>query len=221
MALITTRFEAIKLAIAREQELGQGVTTAGGEAGGDELARRLDEVDEILAFLRRVNKAKHISFEEIRRLEEIQHQTFHNVRGQVRTYLTEEELNHLKVPAGNLTGEEYQEIQNHVVHTLNIINKIPFTKDLERIPMIAAAHHEKLDGSGYPLGLTAPEIPLEARILGVADVYDALTAADRPYRGAVPVKEALQYLIKEAEDGRLDAALVDLFVRRKLYEGVT
>ena len=87
--------------------------------------------------------------------------------------------------------------------------------------MIAAAHHEKLDGSGYPLGLSASDIPIQARILGVADVYDALTATDRPYRGAMPVQKALQHLIKEAEAGKLDPDLVDLFVRKKLYEGVT
>ena len=87
--------------------------------------------------------------------------------------------------------------------------------------MIAAAHHEKLDGSGYPLGLTAADIMMQARILGIADVYDALTATDRPYRGAMPVQEALQHLIREAEAGKLDSELVDLFVSRKLYEGVT
>jgi HD-GYP domain-containing protein (c-di-GMP phosphodiesterase class II) len=108
-----------------------------------------------------------------------------------------------------------------VLQTLNIINKIPFTNDLERIPVIAAAHHEKLDGSGYPLGLTASDITIQARILGIADVYDALTASDRPYRGAMPVQEALQHLIKEAEAGKLDRDLVDLFVSKKLYEGVT
>ena len=87
--------------------------------------------------------------------------------------------------------------------------------------MIAAAHHEKLDGSGYPLGLTAADIMIQARILGIADVYDALTATDRPYRGAMPVDEALAHLIEEADAGKLDRALVELFVRKKLYEGVT
>ena len=87
--------------------------------------------------------------------------------------------------------------------------------------MIAAAHHEKLDGSGYPLGLTAPDIMIQARILGIADVYDALTATDRPYRGAMPVQEALRHLIEEAEVGKLDRDLVDLFVSKKLYDGVT
>jgi HD-GYP domain-containing protein (c-di-GMP phosphodiesterase class II) len=125
------------------------------------------------------------------------------------------------VREGNLTSEEYEEIRGHVLHTLNIINKIPFAKDLERIPLIAAAHHEKLDGSGYPLGLKAPEIMIQARILGLADVFDALTATDRPYRGAMPIEEALRILTREAETGKLDRDLVELFVTKKLYDGVT
>ncbi len=186
MELISTRFEAIKLAVARDCD-----------AGHTRIA------------------------EEIRRIEEIQTESFRNARGEVRAYLSEEEVHHLSLPSGNLTGKEFQEVRGHVLQTLNIINKIPFTNDLERIPVIAAAHHEKLDGSGYPLGLTASDITIQARILGIADVYDALTASDRPYRGAMPVQEALQHLIKEAEAGKLDRDLVDLFVSKKLYEGVT
>ena len=171
--------------------------------------------------IKKINKAKQLNLEEIRRVQRIQAKSFRNARGEVRAYLSEEEAHHLSLPTGNLTGREFQEVQGHVLQTLNIINKIPFTKDLERIPVIAAAHHEKLDGSGYPLGLTAPDIMIQARILGIADVYDALTATDRPYRGAMPVQEALGHILKEAEVGRLDNELVDLFVSKKLYEGVT
>jgi HD-GYP domain-containing protein (c-di-GMP phosphodiesterase class II) len=221
MELITTRFEAIKLSLARDFERERAEVGGYQGDGAVELERRLREVDEEMEFIRKTNRAKQISSEEIRRLREIQTKNFRNARGEVRAYLSEEEAHNLSLPTGNLTGKEFQEVQGHVLQTLNIINKIPFTKDLERIPVIAAAHHEKLDGSGYPLGLTAPDIPIQARILGVADVYDALTATDRPYRGAMPVKEALQHLIKEAKAGKLDPDLVDLFVRRKLYEGVT
>ncbi|MFP3870292.1 MAG: HD domain-containing phosphohydrolase [Syntrophobacteria bacterium] len=220
MELIASRFEAIKLSVVCEYERQRAQAGKVGGAAAEECSRRLDEVEEILEFIRRINQAKRISPGETRRLESIKRKTFRNARGQARTYLTEAEFRQLSIPAGNLTEEEYQEIQNHVVYTMNIINKIPFTRDLKRIPMIAAAHHEKLDGSGYPLGLRAPEILLQARILGVADVYDALTAADRPYRGAMPTNEALQYLLKEAETGRLDPDLVDLFVRKRLYRGV-
>ena len=221
MELISTRFEAIKLAVARDFERQKSESKDSEGINHFELERRLQEVDEDLAFIRKINKAQDLTSEEIRRVQELQGKSFRNARGEVRAYLSEEESRHLSLPAGNLTGMEFQEVQGHVLQTLNIINKIPFTKDLERIPVIAAAHHEKLDGSGYPLGLTAPDIMIQARILGIADVYDALTATDRPYRGAMPVQEALRHLIEEAEGGKLDRDLVDLFVSKKLYHGVT
>ena len=221
MELISTRFEAIKLAVARDFERQKSESKNSAGINHFELERRLQEVDEDLAFIRKINKAKDLTSEEIQRVQELQGKSFRNARGEVRAYLSEEEARHLSLPTGNLTGMEFQEVQGHVLQTLNIINKIPFTKDLERIPVIAAAHHEKLDGSGYPLGLTAPDIMIQARILGIADVYDALTATDRPYRGAMPVQEALRHLIEEAEVGKLDRDLVDLFVSKKLYDGVT
>ncbi len=221
MELISTRFEAIKLSVARDFERQRRAEEGSKETDHARLERRLRRVDEDLGFIRKINRAMRLSLEEIRRIEEIQTKSFRNARGEVRAYLSEEEVHHLSLPSGNLTGKEFQEVRGHVLQTLNIINKIPFTNDLERIPVIAAAHHEKLDGSGYPLGLTASDITIQARILGIADVYDALTASDRPYRGAMPVQEALQHLIKEAEEGKLDRDLVDLFVRKSLYEGVT
>lgn len=209
MELIGTRFETIKLAVVRDS------------SDAEKVEQKLAEVEQDLEFIKRINQAKRISPADIQRLREIRHKTYRNARGEVRTYLSADELHHLSIPEGNLTDEEYQEIRSHVAHTLNIINKIPFPRDLERIPLIAAAHHEKLDGTGYPLGLTSPEIMVQARILGVADVYDALTATDRPYRGALPTKEALQHLIREAQTGKLDPDLVDLFLRKRLYDGVT
>jgi len=221
MELIANRFEMIKLAILYEAQLN------GGQAGGapqnpaGEVERRLEEADQDLEVIRQINGAKWIKAEQIERVQQIQRKTFRDARGQIRPHLTEEEAHNLSVREGNLTPEEYEEIRGHVLHTLNIINKIPFARDLERIPLIAAAHHEKLDGSGYPLGLKAPDIMIQARILGLADVYDALTATDRPYRGAIPIEEALKILTREAETGKLDRDLVELFVTKKLYDGVT
>jgi HD-GYP domain-containing protein (c-di-GMP phosphodiesterase class II) len=221
MELIANRVEMIKMAILYEAQLH------GGQAGGapqdpaGEVERRLEEADQDLEFIRQINRAKWIKAEQVERVRQIQRETFRDARGQIRPYLTEEEAHHLCVREGNLTSEEYEEIRGHVLHTLNIINKIPFAKDLERIPLIAAAHHEKLDGSGYPLGLKAGDIMIQARILGLADVYDALTATDRPYRGAMPIEEALKILTREAETGKLDRDLVELFVTKKLYDGVT
>ncbi|HVO85113.1 MAG TPA: HD domain-containing phosphohydrolase [Syntrophobacteria bacterium] len=221
MELIASRFEMIKLAILYEAQLN------GSQAGGapqnpaGAVERGLEEADQDLEIIRQINRAKWIKTEQLERVQQIHRKTFRDARGQIRPYLTEEEAHHLSVREGNLTSEEYEEIRGHVLHTLNIINKIPFAKDLERIPLIAAAHHEKLDGSGYPLGLKAPDIMIQARILGLADVYDALTATDRPYRGAMPTEQALEILVREAEAGKLDRDLVELFVTKKLYDGVT
>jgi HD-GYP domain-containing protein (c-di-GMP phosphodiesterase class II) len=221
MELIANRFEMIKLAILYEAQLNGGQASGAQGNPGGEVERRLEEVDQDIELIRQLNRAKWIETEQAGRIKQLQGKTFRDARGLIRPYLTEDEAHHLSVAEGNVTSEEYEEIRSHVLHTLNIINKIPFAKDLERIPLIAAAHHEKLDGSGYPLGLKAPDIMIQARILGVADVYDALTATDRPYRGAMPIDEALKILTREAETGKLDRDLVKLFVTKKLYDGVT
>jgi HD-GYP domain-containing protein (c-di-GMP phosphodiesterase class II) len=105
-----------------------------------------------------------------------------------------------------------------VDYSLAILRNISFTEDLENIPKYAAAHHEYLNGSGYPKGLRGDEITLQSRILCIADIYDALTAPDRPYKKAMPLERSLKILQNDAACGKLDAELVDLFVRRKLYE---
>ena len=183
------------MAVGRDFERQRRAEEGSKETDHIELERRLREVDEDLGFIRQINKAMRLSSEEIRRIEEIQTKSFRNARGEVRAYLSEEEVHHLSLPSGNLTGKEFQEVRGHVLQTLNIINKIPFTNDLERIPVIAAAHHEKLDGSGYPDGLKGKDIPQAARILSVIDSYDAIVSG-RPYSPARSEEDALRELDK-------------------------
>jgi HD-GYP domain-containing protein (c-di-GMP phosphodiesterase class II) len=135
--------------------------------------------------------------------------------------LTSEELTSLLVLQGNLTPQEYAEIQGHALQTLNILEKIPFTKHLSQVPRLAAAHHERLDGSGYPFHLTAPDLSFQARILAIADTFDALTSKDRPYRSSFDNDKALRVLEDEAAQGKLDKDLVDLFVSRRLFDLVS
>ncbi len=123
----------------------------------------------------------------------------------------------LSVPQGSLTEDERREIQSHVVHTMAYLRQIPWTGDLARIPDIAAAHHEKLDGSGYPFGLSRDEIPLQSRMMTIADIFDALTARDRPYKSSLPAEKALDILSQEARIGRIDAELLDLFIASEAY----
>ena len=109
-------------------------------------------------------------------------------------------------------------IESHVVHTWDFVSNIPWPEEYRRIPEFALKHHEKLDGSGYPQGLKGEEIPLQARMICVADIYDALSAPDRPYKKAVPHSKVLSILREEGESGKLDVDLVELFINRKLWE---
>jgi HD-GYP domain-containing protein (c-di-GMP phosphodiesterase class II) len=110
-------------------------------------------------------------------------------------------------------------MHSHVVKTRTIVTKIPFTKELQNVAEIAADHHEMLNGTGYPNGVKADEIPFQARILAVADVFDALTAADRPYKKACSLELTFKILREEVDKGRMDGRIVDLLIDKKLYEG--
>lgn len=123
----------------------------------------------------------------------------------------DDDLEYLSIPKGSLTALERRAIESHVTYTHGFLAQIPWTRDLARVETIASAHHEKLDGSGYPHGLRAEAIPVQARILTIADIYDALTAADRPYKKALPTERALDILHQEADRGRIDADLLALF----------
>ena len=137
------------------------------------------------------------------------------------SFLEREEFLALSVRKGTLTLEERREIESHVIHTFNFLNKIPWTGELARIPTFAVAHHEKLDGSGYPFGKSDVDIPLESKIMTISDIYDALTASDRPYKKAVPRDRALDILRMEAGRSLLDIDLVEIFIEAKIYETVT
>ena len=118
------------------------------------------------------------------------------------------------------SGIEIAEIRSHVSHTRAFLEQIPWGKAFHRIPQIAGAHHEKLDGSGYPRGLVADEIPLGAKIMAIADIYDALTARDRPYKKAMPAHRALDILAAEVRSGHVDGELFDLFREASVYKRV-
>ena len=135
-------------------------------------------------------------------------------------YLTKEELHYLQIPEGSLNERERREIQSHVEGTYQFLLQIPWTDDLKNLAMYARLHHEKLDGSGYPLGLKGDEIPVQARLMTIADIFDALTAADRPYKPAVPPDQALDIIQTEAKQGLLDAELVRVFVESQVYKQI-
>ena len=152
------------------------------------------------------------------RIDAIAKATFLDMRGEPKTLLDDEERTCLKVSRGSLTPEEFDEIRSHVSHTSRFLSQIPWGKSLERVPAIAGAHHERLDGTGYPRGLRAEQIPLQSKMMSIADIYDALTASDRPYKKAVPVERALDILDYSVKDGHLDTDLVRIFKEARVWE---
>ena len=136
------------------------------------------------------------------RIADIAGRVFVDPEGQSRPYLSPEEATALQVMRGSLTREERFEIESHVVHTYNFLRQIPWGRQFRQVPDIAGAHHEKLDGTGYPNQLRGDEIPVPARMMTIADIFDALTAKDRPYKRAMPVERALDIL--GYEPGRID-----------------
>jgi HD-GYP domain-containing protein (c-di-GMP phosphodiesterase class II) len=134
--------------------------------------------------------------------------------------LTRREVGRLCIPYGTLDPDERKQIEGHVTHTFQFLRAIPWTRDLARVPDLAYAHHEKLDGSGYPRQLRGLEIPLGARLMTIADIFDAVTAGDRPYKSGMRPDAAVAILRAEAQAGRLEAPAVELFAQKRLWEGV-
>ena len=190
-----------------------------GELDGDEK-RRLAQLDDFIAFILKSNEPTVLAEGSFERLAEIAEHRYIDPRGEPRPYLTPSEMDALKLPRGSLTAQERLEIESHVVHTYNFLENIPWGRRLGAIPTIAGSHHEKLDGTGYPRGLKADEIRIESRMMTIADIFDALTASDRPYKKAVPLQKALDILGFEVKDGKCDKELLRIFIDSKVWQRV-
>jgi HD-GYP domain-containing protein (c-di-GMP phosphodiesterase class II) len=183
-----------------------------------DLAAAIAELNEALDVVLTVNEPSVQPQDFTSSLLKITARSWEDHRGQRRTVLTPEEASILAITKGSLTDSERREIQQHVVHTFQFLAQIPWTREFRRIPEIARSHHEKLDGSGYPFGFRGDQIPLQSRMMTIADIYDALTATDRPYKKAVRVEEALDTLRDEQRSGALDGALLDVFIEARVFE---
>jgi HD-GYP domain-containing protein (c-di-GMP phosphodiesterase class II) len=137
--------------------------------------------------------------------------------GKPQPFLTENEVYNFNIPRGTLTAEERQIINNHIVVTINMLESLPYPKALRRVPEYAGGHHERMDGNGYPRGLKREQMSIPARMMGIADIFEALTARDRPYKKAKTLSESLLILGKMKEDNHIDPELFDLFIREKIY----
>ena len=184
-----------------------------------ELERRLEELAGDFGFLQRCNQGREAMAERaLNRLAALSEVRigWGGEKGSA-PLLTQEELRCLSIPQGTLTAEERGIIQDHVRSTINMLGTLPLPDHLKEVPMIAGGHHERVDGKGYPLGLTAAQMPIQARILAIADVFEALTAADRPYRRANTLSEALRVMDRMRTEGHLDSDLFELFIRERIY----
>ena len=197
-----------------------------GKDGFEEFAAHVDAetADAILklqkdfAFIAQSNEPTVLPEGDFQFLQALATRDYLDIRGDRRLLVDPEEARILSIRKGNLDATERLEIESHVTHTFNFLQKIPWTRDLSAVADIAYAHHEKLNGRGYPRRLSAADIPIQSRMMTVSDIYDALTASDRPYKRAVPTERALDILRMEMTDGLLDPDLVQTFIEAKVYE---
>jgi len=184
---------------------------------------RAERRSELLAFLDSIVQANEPtvmpegSFDA---LHDINRRTFVDFEGRERPLLEDHELQFLMIRKGNLDDSERREIESHVTHTYRFLEQIPWTRELRHIPKFAYGHHEKLNGGGYPNKVRGESIPVQTRMMTIADIYDALTAKDRPYKRAVPPERAIDILHMEAKEGMLDSELLQAFVVAKVYEAL-
>ncbi|RKH41064.1 HD family phosphohydrolase [Corallococcus llansteffanensis] len=180
------------------------------------LATELAQLDEVMGFLLTCNKPTVLAQGNFERLLELGKLTFTDAHDHGQPLLLPAEIQSLSITRGTLSPEERREIESHVDHTYRFLSQIPWTRALRRVPEIAYAHHEKLDGTGYPRAIPDTTIPVQSRMMSICDIYDALTASDRPYKKAVPHTLALDILKKEAGSGQLDPGLFTIFVEAEI-----
>jgi HD-GYP domain-containing protein (c-di-GMP phosphodiesterase class II) len=184
----------------------------------EELMMRKMELEKSYATILSANEPSVLAQGDFDRIAEISKETYADLRGDVQRLLTDEEVEALSVRRGSLTTQEFDEIRGHVSHTFRFLSRIPWGKALRRVPIIAGAHHERLNGTGYPNRLRAEEIPVQSKMMSISDIYDALTASDRPYKKAIPLDRALDILDFSVKDQHLDSDLVRIFREAKIWE---
>jgi len=184
----------------------------------EEHAREMVALDGFLDAVLSANEPTVLPAGRFEALLQVARRTYEDPTGRPHPYLTEEEMRYLTIPKGSLDETERLEIESHVTHTYRFLQQIPWTRELQDIPMIAYGHHEKLDGKGYPRRVTGEAIPIQTRMMTISDIYDALSAADRPYKAAVAPARALDIMADEVRAGQLDQELFRLFVDGKVFE---
>ena len=176
------------------------------------------EIDADLAFLQSANVgSEKMRDEDVARVHRISQTYRWSNAGKERDFLTEDELKNLTIRSGTLTDEERQIINHHIEVTIKMLESLPWPAHLRNVPEYAGGHHERMDGKGYPRGLTGEQMSVQARVMAIADIFEALTARDRPYKPGKTLSESLQILARFRRNGHIDPDLFDVFVRQKVY----
>jgi len=182
-----------------------------------EFEKQIKEISEEFQFIKMANDpGNFINEENIDKINKIAKKTF-IINGLEETYLTEDEIKNLSISSGSLNNEERKIIENHAHMTIKILKNLPFPENLANVARYAGAHHEKLDGSGYPHGLSSDEIVLQQRIIAIADIFEALTARDRPYKEPMKISKAISIMKSMKNNGFIDKDIFDLFCNNKIY----
>lgn len=182
--------------------------------------REMNDVNELMRFIQGCNEPTVLAQGGFEQLHVIAKRMFQKLSGEAVSFLTDEELVSLSVKRGSLTDQDRKEIESHVTHTYKFLNTIPWTSNLKNVAEIAYAHHEKLDGTGYPNRLDVKTIPIQAKMMTISDIFDALTASDRPYKKALPTERALNILQEEVKAAHIDGDLLEIFIGSEKYKDV-
>ena len=210
ITLIDTRFEVLK----RDLE----IQALRGQLEERKLRARLRELDDDRRFLNACNMgSERMKDEDIARVKRIAAYRWRDVAGHEANFLSEDEVKNLTIRAGTLTEEERRIINHHIVATIKMLEALPWPKHLANVPEYAGGHHERMDGRGYPKGLKREEMSVQARCMGIADIFEALTARDRPYKKGKTLSESLEILGRMKLNHHVDPDLFDIFVRKKVY----
>ena len=227
MELIQQRFQFVKQSMETESlrerlkyvlEKSREKYLAKLPSFDEKLNEQFKELDDYFVAVVKSNEPTVLPEGSFEQLLDIAARHYIDLTGQDRPLITDDEVRLLSIRKGSLDETERLQIESHVNHTFNFLQQIPWTKEIKGIPSIARGHHEKLNGRGYPYKLSAPEIPVQTRMMTVSDIFDALSASDRPYKKAVTLERALEILGFAVKDGEVDGAVFELFRDSKVWE---
>lgn len=224
IALIDTRFEVLKrdaeiAALRRQLALRPGVDEAAERVGMVDLYNQLGTLDDERSFLRTANSGgEFMSDAAVARVQHIgSHYQWRDPDGQQTNFLSVDEIDNLSIRKGTLTLAERDTINYHIEATIKMLEKLPWPKHLQNVPEFAGGHHERMDGKGYPKGLLREQMSVQARIMGIADIFEALTASDRPYKHGMKLSQAIRIMVKMKKEGHIDPDLFDVFIQQGIY----